>query len=147
MSAFAAGSGVIRNLILSKPRCGEAIHRHFKVIGIPLGLGRHFSPLKSQEKLGVLFVSQAIGGDVIRREIDRLLDGIRPLLTRLTGNSKYQIQVHIRHPRLAKDVIAPLGLGCGMHTPESFEQSIVPGLNTHADTIDAHREEGGCFFV
>ena len=101
----------------------------------------HLAALEPQEELGVLLVSEAVGGDVIGIERDRALERVAPLCERLAGDAEDEVEIDVRYAGLAQDEIGALRLGGGVNTAERPEQFLVPRLHAHADAIDTEIEQ------
>ena len=146
MQAFAAGLGVVRDFVLSVARLLEGIHRDLEKIGVRFGHGHQFATAEALEILSVLLVGEAIGGNVVRIERDRLAQRFDPLHAILPGNAKNQVEVHIGHARLTEDFVAAPGLCSGVDATEGFQKLFVPRLHPHAYAVDAECQQGLGFF-
>ena len=142
MEALASGAGVVGNFVLFKTRSREHIHGRLKKFRILLHFLHKFSAGEPLEIFRVLFVSEAVGGNMIGGQFDGPQKGFPPVGRGLTGDSEDEVQVDIFGPGLPEDFITPPGLGCRVNTAQGFEEPLIPRLHAHADAVHPEGEKG-----
>ena len=70
---------------------GGGFEKHRVAIHVLAELARGLPP----EKIGVLLVGQAVGGDVVRIELHRAADAVLPLRGGLSGDSVDEVEVEV----------------------------------------------------
>jgi hypothetical protein len=119
----------------------QQLHRGFEKARIGIGILAELAPELAGEKLGVFFVGQTVGRDMLRSEGDGLLKGRFPLRQRLPGKAEHQIDIQVREPGVAQDLERGFRLRGVVFPAQQPEQIVIPGLHTQADPVHSEASE------
>ena len=144
--AEAIGLGVVGDFVSGVSGVFEGLEGVLEEFGIGFGVLLEFAFLEAEKEVGIFFVGEAVGGDVFGIEAEGLLEGGVPLLEGLAGDSEDEVEVDVFESGFPKDGKGSEGLFGGVDPSEAFKEGGVPGLNTHADAVDAECAEGLGFF-
>lgn len=141
VTTFVTLLGVVRDFVLMQPGRGQELHDASKKAFLRDFIAVKFAGAEFFEELGVLLVSQAVGGNVVGRSPDGFMEIRLPFLGGLIGDGEHEVDVHGRELSFAEDGEAFVRLSRGVDSSEGFERFWVPGLDPEADAIDAELTE------
>ena len=96
MPAFETRLRVVRNFVLVEARFRKDFHRQSVLVSLQFLINRvKLSPFATRPELSPFFESQAIGRNMSRLQLDRLLQGVMPVFKRLPRHAKDQVKRHI----------------------------------------------------
>lgn len=132
-----SGEGVVGGFVMLVARGGEHFFGEEEHLGVKVGVVDEVSGLEFFEEVGVFFVGEIVGGDVIGLEEEGLGEGVFPVDEGLAGDGEDEVEIDFEIGGFAEEVDGLNGLHGGVLAAEGFELRAHEGLDTEGDASDA----------
>jgi len=131
------GEGVVGGFVVQVAGGGEHLVGEGEHFGVEVGVVDEVAGLEFFEEVGVFFVGEVVGGEVVGLEGEGLGEGVFPVNEGLAGDGEDEVEIDLEGAGFAEKVDGLDGLHGGVFAAEDFELRAEKGLDAEGDAGDA----------